>query len=75
MPMVRFLKARGLFVKGDEIDMNGPVAFELEKRSILEWVGDPWVPGEPECAAVEAPDKAVQRQPKKRRAAKSSDGG
>lgn len=60
---IRFLRAYRIWGKGDVAELTHPIAELFVLRKIAEWV-EPV----PECATVEAPEKAVARRPRKRKA-------
>lgn len=71
MPWVRFTKAWGVMTPGEEIDMNGPCAQELQKRGILEFIERETVP---ESAMVDpAAETAVTKPARARKIAKGTD--
>ena len=72
MARIKFLMRWRMYAEGAEADLGFPIGEILVNRKIAEWVPapspDPAVANpEPECMAVEAPERAVVARPRTRR--------
>ncbi len=83
MAWVRFTQGWGSNAIDDVVDLPYPIAqalvevshrAEKVKKKGGKWVVDtsPMEPPGPECAAIEPPEKAVKRRPRKRKATKGA---